>query len=166
MTAFDVRTASLMEFAAHLAGRELSPLDVEPLSWHMYSGVADLKATRLYYVEGRLQAFAREFITWLAGYDALLTPTLAQPPVLHDEINPLSGDPRATQRRSAAFTPFLGAINATGLPAVSLPLSVSDDGLPIGIHLVGQPAGEGALLALGAQIEAAAPWAQRRPAIA
>lgn len=164
MTAFDTRTASIMEFAAHIAGHGLREQDVEPLSWHMYTGVAGVSATRLYYVEARLQAFGRELVSWIAGYDALLTPTLAQLPVTHEEIDPLSDDPRETQRRSAAFTPFLAAMNASGSPAISLPVSVSDDGLPIGVQLVGQPAGEGPLLALAAQIEAAQPWAERRPA--
>jgi amidase len=163
MTAFDVRTAALMEFAAHLAGHALGEDDVEPLSWHMYSGVADLNATGLYDAERRLQAFGREFVTWLSGFDALLTPALAQPPVRHEEIDPLAPDARATQRRSAAFTPFLGAINATGLPAISLPLGVRDDGLPIGVQLVGGPAGEGALLALAAQLETAAGRTDRHP---
>ena len=50
----------------------------------------------------------------------------------------------------------------TGQPAVSVPLS-HDDGLPVGVQLLGRPAQEGALLALAAQLEAARPWARKRP---
>ena len=54
----------------------------------------------------------------------------------------------------------------TGQPAISLPLHQSADGLPIGVQLVGPPAGEEVLLSLAAQLEQAAPWIDRRPAVA
>jgi len=71
-----------------------------------------------------------------------------------------------TFTRSGLFTPFTPVINATGQPGISLPLYEGEDGLPLGVQLVGRPVGEGALLALAAQLEAALPWAERRPAIA
>ena len=54
----------------------------------------------------------------------------------------------ATFTRSGLFTPFTPIFNATGQPAISLPLYQGEDGLPLGVQLVGRPAGEGALLAL------------------
>jgi len=73
----------------------------------------------------------------------------------------------ATFARSGRFTPFTAISNVTGSPAISLPLYARPDadpdaGLPLGVQLIGQPLGEGALLALGAQLEEAAPWAGRR----
>jgi len=56
-------------------------------------------------------------------------------------------------------------VNATGQPAISLPLHQSREGLPIGVMLVGRPAAEATLLRLGAQVEAAAPWRDRHPPI-
>lgn len=53
--------------------------------------------------------------------------------------------------------------NASGQPGISLPLFEGGDGLPLGVQIVGAPAGEGPLLALVGQLEAAFPWAQRRP---
>jgi len=53
-------------------------------------------------------------------------------------------------------------VNATGQPAISLPLFEGEDGLPLGVQIVGRPAGEEALLALATQLEEAQPWAQRR----
>ena len=50
----------------------------------------------------------------------------------------------------------------TGQPAISLPLD-EHEGLPVGVQLFGRPAQEGALLAVAAQLEAALPWADRRP---
>ncbi len=56
-------------------------------------------------------------------------------------------------------------MNATGQPAISLPLYQSREDLPIGIMLIGRPAAEATLLTLGSQLEAAAPWRDRHPAI-
>ena len=61
------------------------------------------------------------------------------------------------------WTPFTALFNMTGQPAVSVPLSVSPDGLPLGVQLVGRPADELTLLRLSAQLEAARPWAGRHP---
>jgi amidase len=68
----------------------------------------------------------------------------------------------STFTRSGLFTPFTPIFNATGQPAISLPLYDGADGLPLGVQLVGRPAGEGQLLALAAQLEGAQPWAERR----
>ena len=52
----------------------------------------------------------------------------------------------------------------TGQSAISLPLYHGDDGLPIGVQLIGPPAREEVLLQVGTQLEQAIPWAHRRPA--
>jgi amidase len=65
--------------------------------------------------------------------------------------------------RNTEFTPFTAVANLTGQPAMSLPLHWSDDGLPIGVQAIGPPAEDALLLQLAAQIEAARPWADRRP---
>ena len=70
--------------------------------------------------------------------------------------------------RSGQFTPFTAGMNISGSPAISLPLYQRDDlgsPLPVGVQIIGQPAGEGELLALAAQLEAAQPWAERRAAL-
>ena len=72
----------------------------------------------------------------------------------------------STFTRSGLFTPFTPVFNATGQPGISVPLFEGEDGLPLGVQLVGRPAGEGRLLALAAQLEQAHPWAERRPEIA
>jgi amidase len=113
-----------------------------------------------------LQAFAREIVVWASAYDAILTPALAQAPLEHGALDTGGPDPAATFRRSGEFTPFTAICNVTGQPAISLPLYARGDGLPLAVQLIGRPTGEGALLALAAQLEAAVPWAQRRPPLA
>ncbi|MGH3371953.1 MAG: amidase family protein, partial [Nocardioidaceae bacterium] len=99
----------------------------------------------------------------LAPYDAVLTPTLARPPLRVGEIRD-DADPARDFENQKAFTPFTAAWNVTGMPAASLPLHMTPDGLPVGVMLAGRPAQEHLLLALCAQVEAAAPWHDRRPA--
>jgi len=67
-------------------------------------------------------------------------------------------------RGQGEFTPFTQMFNMTGQPAVSLPLHWTADGVPIGVSLIGRPAGEGPLIALSAQLEEARPWTGRTPA--
>ena len=111
---------------------------------------------------GASRRIAARALAALAPYDAVLTPTLAQPPLpvgaLRDD-----DDPEADFRAQGAFTPWTSSWNITGMPAVSLPLHVSGDGLPVGVMLAGRPGEDAALLSLAAQVEAVAPWADRHP---
>ncbi|WP_037568973.1 amidase [Phaeacidiphilus oryzae] len=97
-------------------------------------------------------------------YDVILSPTLAQPPA------PVGGlrndaDPVEEFRRISAFTPFTPVYNATGLPAVNVPVHWNPDGLPIGTMLGARYGAEALLISLSAQLERARPWSDRRPEI-
>jgi amidase len=117
-----------------------------------------------------MRGLTRSVVAASAAYDAVLTPTLAQLPAPVGGIRD-DADPAADFEAQKRFTPFTSPYNITGLPAVSLPLhwvavrapDGSDITLPVGVQLVGRPYGEAALLALAAQVEAAAPWRHRRP---
>jgi amidase len=111
---------------------------------------------------GEARRIAARAVRMLAPYDAVLTPTLAQPPLPIGAIRD-DADPARDFETQKAFTPWTSAWNLTGMPAVSLPLHLTDDGLPVGVMLAGRPAEEHLLLALSAQVEAAAPWIDRRP---
>ena len=111
---------------------------------------------------GRLRQFAADALITLAPYDAVLTPTLATPPLPVGAIRD-DADPAADFEAQKRFTPWTSAWNVTGMPAISLPLHWTDDGLPVGVMLAARPAEEETLLALAAQVEAAAPWCDRRP---
>jgi amidase len=111
---------------------------------------------------GELRRIAARAVVALAPYDAVLTPTLAQPPLRIGEIRD-DADPAQDFENQKRFTPYTSAWNLTGMPAASLPLHVTGDGLPVGVMLAGRPAEDHLLLALCAQVEAASPWHDRRP---
>ncbi len=111
---------------------------------------------------GAMRRHAADALTALAAYDAVLTPTLATPPVLVGAMRD-DDDPAADFQAQKEFTPWTSAWNVTGMPAISLPLHWTEDGLPVGVMLAARPAEDELLLSLAAQVEAAAPWAGRTP---
>jgi amidase len=145
-----------------LAGREPREEDMEPLSWALWRHCKAIDSVDATVITYALQALARALTAWSAPYDAILTPALAQAPVRIGDLDPCGPDPMGTFRRSGDFTPYTAIANVTGGTAIALPLFTREDGLPLAVQLFGRPAGEGALLALAAQLEAAQPWAHRR----
>lgn len=111
-----------------------------------------------------IRLLARRALTALAPYDVVLTPTLARPPVPLGYFT-ASGDPAQDFTLQKEFTPFTAWVNVTGQPALSLPLYWSEEGLPIGVQLVGRPYDEATLVSLGAQLEQMRPWLGRRPEV-
>jgi len=110
----------------------------------------------------QLQLLARRVVGFFARYDLVLTPTLALPPVPVDWVDD-EEDALARFARGGLFSPFTPLVNVTGQPAVSVPLHWTDDGLPVGVQLIGRPADEATLLRVSAQLETARPWRDRRP---
>src|SRR5439155_18645874 len=112
----------------------------------------------------RLQLLARRVVAFWDDVDVVLTPTLALPPVPIGWQEEVEG---AFEQllRNTEFTPFTAIANVTGLPAISLPLHWTPDGLPVGVQAIGPPAGDALLLRLAAQLEEALPWSDRRPPI-
>ena len=163
---FGPAVASTIVFAATIAGREPTAAEMEKLSWYLWERSAQLGAAHYLAAQAQLQALARGFVTAMSDYDVVLTPSLALRPRPIGELFGDNEDPAETFRRSGEFTPYAAIANVTGQPAISLPFAHGEDGLPVGIHFFGRPADEGTLLALGAQLEAARPWADRRPELA
>jgi amidase len=148
--------------AQMIMGGEPTEADLEPVSWALLQLSKSMSAIDGLTAKAMLQIFARGLIQWAEPYDALLTPALAEAPVLLDTVTPETDDPMGLFARSGSFTPFTAGANISGQPAIALPLYQREDGLPLGVQLIGRPAGEGELLALSAQIEVAHPWVDRR----
>jgi amidase len=113
---------------------------------------------------GALRRYASDALIGLAPYDAVLTPTLATPPLPVGAIRD-DADPAADFEAQKRFTPWTSAWNVTGMPAISLPLHWTPEGLPVGVMLAARPADEEILLSLAAQVEQAASWHDKRPAV-
>lgn len=113
-----------------------------------------------------LQAAAVTMAQFMADYDLILSPTLAASPLELGQINLSAGlDFRAWGERIATFSPFTQLANLTGQPAMSVPLAMSASGLPMGVMFTGRYGAEALLFQIAGQLEAAAPWVGRRPAI-
>jgi len=165
-TVFSAQVAVSIAYSGRVAGHEPTDADMEPMSWAIYSMIRKTGAIEALTGAARLQSFCRRLVAFLAPYDALLTPALAERPLPLGTLDTAAPDPMSTFTRSGLFTPFTPVFNATGQPAISLPLYDGADGLPLAVQIVGRPQGEGQLLALAAQLEAVKPWAARRPPIA
>jgi amidase len=161
--AFGPAVATQIGFLERVYGRAATAQDMEPLSWALWEGAKGTDCITQQLAVLALQRYARKIVAWCLDYDTVLTPALAEAPVRIGTIDGCSEEPMRDFAHSGRFTPYTAISNVTGSPAISLPLYLRDDGLPLGVQLIGQPAGEGALLALAAQLEAAQPWADRRP---
>ena len=111
-----------------------------------------------------LQKASSELGRFLSVHDCYLTPTLSKPPVLTGSFGGNSYDDLKEQLLAyAAFTP---PCNYSGVPAMSVPLYWSSDGLPVGVHFMGRFGDESTLFRLAGQLERARPWFSRLPPMA
>lgn len=109
----------------------------------------------------RVAAYWQEVHVFLARFDLLLTPTAAVPPFALG-----GGVPREIAGQEVSrlgWMPFTYPFNLTGQPAVSVPAGWTDDGLPVGLQIVGRRHADRTVLAAAAAFEAAMPWRDRRP---
>jgi amidase len=162
---FAVHISLSIAYSAMMAGREPTERDMEPMSWAIWSMCQNISSVQFAGASAQLQGINRQLIAFLDPYDALLTPSLAERPLPIGTLDTAAPEPMSTFTRSGLFTPFTPVCNAAGHPAISLPLFHGEDDLPLGVQLIGRPAREGDLLALSAQLEAARPWADRRPSL-
>ncbi len=147
-------------------GAAITADDVERTTWALAELGRALRAVDYLEMVAWMQAYTRRMARWWTdGFDLLLTPTLAEPPPSLGEFVPPPGDPLHAMARATPLVIFTAPFNVTGQPAVSVPLSWSASGLPIGVQLVAAYGREDVLFRVGAQLEAARPWAARRPAV-
>jgi amidase len=175
-------TAAAVDTGARLMGRKLDPSQFEPGSWFLAQVGRAHSAPELAHAVHVIHSVGRAVARWHDGFDLLLTPTLAAPPVRIGALAPkpielagLAALRRVPSRRIlrralehlsdrafefAAFTPLA---NVTGQPAASVPLHWNAEGLPIGVQFVARYGEEALLLRLASQLEQAQPWFNKRP---
>jgi amidase len=156
-----VSNVALHALATRHLGREPAEDEFEPSTWVMVrEGFATTGAAYAGAIDD-VHAQTRRFAAGMADHDVLLVPTLLTPPPPYALLDQPRGTTRAFFDVEFATTGWTSLANVTGWAAISLPLGVTDDGLPIGVQLMAPD--ETILLQLAAQLEAAAPWADRRP---
>jgi amidase len=136
---------------------------VEGLSYGLWE--SGMRVTAPQHID-MLQVFhriARIMAKFHETYDVWLTPTLGALPLKLGTIDIEETDPQKGLMPLLGYVPFTAMQNATGQPAINLPLHWSESGLPVGVQFVARSGDEMTLLKLAAEIEEAAPWADRRP---
>ena len=154
--------AKLEDKAAEL-GRPLGPDDVEHFTWLSIERAREGTAVDYARAVQTLHATGRTVDAWFEQYDAILSPTLGAPP---QKLGVLSlANPDLSEMLPAVLQSvgFTQVFNASGHPAISVPLVWSPEGLPIGIQIAGRFGDEGSLFRLAGQLETERPWADRRP---
>jgi amidase len=165
-----VAIGTALTIRSGLKGRPLTPDLVEGVGRGAWAYGETLHPTRYLAAVNDIHAFGRQMAGFFDhGPEILLTATLAEPPARIGRFNHATEDYLGYRIGPAgvfAYSPFCAVFNASGQPAVSLPLGWSQDGLPIGIHLAAAFGDDETLIALCAEIEAAQPWAAHRAPIA
>lgn len=149
-------------------GRALRDDDVEGLTRAAITHAATIDGAGYIEAISTIHRYGRQMAGFFQTWDVLLTPTLAEPPARIGRFNHATEDYldfRLGPGRSFDYSPYCAAFNATGQPAMTVPLCWSDAGLPIGIHLVARFGEDETLMSLAADLEQARPWFHRRPEI-
>lgn len=185
VTILAAETRAAIEEIAALTQRRASRAQYEAATWALALLGRATPASQYALAANLLQAAAREVALFFERHPVLLTPTLAQPPALTGALQPAAAERRLMALlnplgagwlyRAAgmvdrlaletfAYMPYTPLFNATGQPAMSVPLHWNDQGLPIGLQFAGRFGDEALLLRLAGQLERARPWAGRLPA--
>lgn len=135
---------------------------LEPLTQWLIARGRELSARDLSEALAALSLFERSIIRQFSGFDAVITPTLAMTPRPVGWYD--SEDAELNFAQQVKYTPFTSFVNVSGLPAITLPVGVTEEGLPMGVQLVGRPGGEHVLISIGAQVERRLRWQDRHPA--
>jgi amidase len=146
-------------------GRALSSDDVEPVTWALAEMARGKTAADYARASAAFSQTARLMGRWWEDYDVLLTPTVADPPPGIGERRPSADDPSGIDAQLMSLALFTFPFNVSGQPAISLPLHMNRNGLPIGSQLSAAYGREDLLVQLSAQLEEASPWANRRPSL-
>jgi amidase len=157
-------TARAIEAWGQKVGRPPAHDELEPLTWALVERGREASATDLLATIEAVHSFGRRLAAWWTdGFDLLLTPTQAAPPPEVGYLASTPEEPLLAFLRSAPYGACTLPFNMSGQPAISLPLHMTATGLPVGVQLVAAYGREDLLLAVAAQLEEAAPWADRRP---
>ncbi len=165
LTVIGAHAAVDMDALAQALGRPLVAGEVETLVVALTEGARRRSAADYARARATIQAFGRRVGYFFEDYDVILSPTLAQPPAPIGTLQTNVEETDAALAQQAAYSPFTQLYNATGCPAMSVPLVWSPEGLPLGVMFAAPMGREDRLFRLAAQLEAAHPWWDKRPSL-
>lgn len=163
LTLWTGNAAASIERLAQLTGKPPSLEVLEGLTLGIYEVGCKVTAVQHLTAQATMNAAARTMARFHQDYDIWLNATLGTPPI---ELGKIDIDERYVLRAFGPiveYVPFTSMQNATGQPAINLPLQWSKNGLPLGVQFVARTGDEVTLLKLAAELEHAFPWADRRP---
>jgi Asp-tRNA(Asn)/Glu-tRNA(Gln) amidotransferase A subunit family amidase len=143
-------------------GRVPGPDDLEPVTRQAAEDGRQISAHDYIRAVQTFHRTGRQLGAFFQRHDVLLSPTIARVSLPLGEVR-MDGSAEQYQQGLAPMVAFTSVCNAAGVPAMSLPLAWSDDGLPIGLQFVGRFGAEEMLFSLAAQLERALPWRDRKP---
>ena len=152
-----------LEARAAALGRELNPGDVERLTWARAVDGHTARAADYARSIGVVHRIGRVVARFFTRYDILLSPTMCQPPFPLGVLDLMTDDVERYTKAILGSIGFTSLFNSSGNPAMSVPLAWSRSGLPIGVQFAAPFGDEAMLFRLGAQLERAQPWSERRP---
>jgi amidase len=156
---------ALINARALSTGEKPRPELFEPFTWALYERGKGVTAAQYQISVGAIQIVSRRVAAFFEEHDAWLSPTLGAPPVRIGTLDQSESDLDKAFEQLMDYVPFTPVFNATGQPAISLPLHWSADGLPVGVHLAARFGDEGLLYRIAGQLEQARPWIDRKPPI-
>ncbi|POR64403.1 amidase [Pseudomonas syringae] len=165
---FDIigsHTQGYLDLLGKMRGFPVAMDEVEPRTRVILRERGQLPATRYISAVESMHALGRAMAGFFEEYDIVLTPTLNRAPPRLGELA-FDDDSRSLQdfiALSHRYSPYTAIFNATGQPAMSVPLYWTADSLPLGSHFAARFGDELTLLSLAGQLERAQPWAARRP---
>ena len=157
--------SSEIELETARRGRGPKEDELEPLTRGLWEVGKTVSAAQYLLLVKEAQGLTRRVAGFMQNHDVWLTPTLASPPIPLGLINVNEPDPIAAFAPAVDYVPFTPIQNLTGQPAISLPLCMSESGLPVGMMFSARFGEEAMLFRLAAQLEEAMPWKERHPAI-
>jgi amidase len=157
--------ANGIDTIAMLTQRKPTENDFEGTTWGLYEQGKRVTASEFIGAKAQLQLAGRAAARFHEKYDMWISPTLGAPPVKLGVFDMNERDVSKSFGAQIDYVPFTAMQNATGQPAINLPLYWNKEGLPVGVQFVGRFGDEEGLLRLAASIEKAAPWAHRYDSI-
>ena len=143
-------------------GRTPGPHDLEPVTRQTAEHGRTIGAHDYIRAVQTFHRTGRQLGAFFERHDVLLSPTIARISLPLGTVR-MDGDTEQYQAGLAPMVAFTSVCNVAGVPAMSVPLAWTEDGLPIGLHFVGRFGSEEMLFSLAAELERCRPWRDRRP---